>query len=127
MILHSLMAGLATFLFASFFLEYSFIFQTALVFVTIGAIGFHLITLAIELTTTHTTKDAHKVVEMITKGQFSSAFWFGMIIIGNFIPLIMLLTTENKIAAAASGIMIFVGLAIAQHIWVKAPQLIPLS
>ena len=127
MILHSLMAGLATFLFASFFLKYNVGLQSVLVFVTIGAIGFHLITLAIELTTTHTTDDAHKVVKMITKGQFSSAFWFGMIIIGNFIPLVMLLTTENIIATAASGIMIFIGLAIAQHIWVKAPQLIPLS
>lgn len=128
MILHSIMAGLAVFLTANLFLEN---LNVGLIWIltsaTIAAIAFHLITLAIELTTTHTTDDAHKVVEMITKGQYSTAFWFGMIIVGNFVPLIILLTSENYIAVGVSGIMIFIGLAFAQHIWVKAPQQIPLS
>lgn len=128
MILHSLMAGFAVFLIAGLFLENV---NTGLIWVlkriTIYSIIFHLVTLAIELTTTHTTEDAHKVVKMITKGHFSSAFWFGMIIIGNFIPLIILLTLESYVAAGISGILILIGLAFAQHIWVKAPQRIPLS
>ncbi|NNE97382.1 MAG: polysulfide reductase NrfD [Pyrinomonadaceae bacterium] len=127
MILHSLMAGLAVFLLAGFWISYNVGLLSVLVFVTVGALAFHLITLAIELTTTHTTEDAHKVVEMITKGRFSNAFWFGMIIIGNFIPLVMLLTTSDLNATAATGVLILIGLAFAQHIWVKAPQQIPLS
>jgi hypothetical protein len=50
-----------------------------------------------------------------------------MIIVGNFIPLVILLTIENYIAVGVCGILIFIGLAFAQHIWVKAPQQIPLS
>ncbi len=127
MILHSIMAGLAVFLLAGFWIKYNVGLQSVLVFVTIGVIAFHLITLAIELTTTHTTEDAHKVVKMITKGHFSNAFWFGMIIVGNFIPLITLLSTYDLDATAAMGALILIGLAFAQHIWVKAPQQIPLS
>ncbi len=127
MILHSLMAGLAVFLLAGFWVQYHVGLQSVLVFVTIGALAFHLITLAIELTTTHTTEDAHKVIKIITKGHFSGAFWFGMIIVGNFIPLIALLTTDDLDATAAMGALILIGLAFAQHIWVKAPQRIPLS
>ncbi len=127
MILHSLMAGSAVFLVAGFSLIYSILIFGILKYFTIALIAFHLITLAIELTTTHTTADAHKVVEMITKGHYSTAFWFGMIIIGNFIPLIILLTLENYISVGISGVLILIGLAFAQHIWVKAPQQIPLS
>ncbi len=127
MILHSLMAGLAVFLFAGFWIKYNVGLLSVLVFVTVGALAFHLITLAIELTTTHTTDDAHKVVKMITKGHFSNAFWLGMILVGNLVPLLMLLTTDDLDATAATGVLIFVGLAFAQHIWVKAPQQIPLS
>jgi len=127
MILHSLMAGLAVFLITSMFLKFNIGLEYMLGIATIAALGFHLVTLAIELTTTHTTEDAHKVVQMITKGQFSTAFWFGMIIVGNFIPLVILLTVENYLAVGVSGILMLIGLAFAQHIWVKAPQLIPLS
>jgi formate-dependent nitrite reductase membrane component NrfD len=127
MIIHSLMAGFAVFLITSLFLKFNIGLMSVLTFLTVATLGFHLITLAIELTTTHTTDDAHKVVEMITKGQYSNAFWFGMIIVGNFIPLVILLTIGNYIAVGVCGILILVGLAFAQHIWVKAPQQIPLS
>jgi Fe-S-cluster-containing dehydrogenase component/formate-dependent nitrite reductase membrane component NrfD len=127
MIIHSLMAGLAVFLISLFFLKFNIGLEYILVLVTIAALSFHLITLAIELTTTHTTDDAHKVVEMITKGQYSTAFWFGMILVGNFIPLVLLLSLDNPNVSGISGILIFIGLGFAQHIWVKAPQEIPLS
>ncbi len=127
MILHSLMAGLAVFLITSMFLKFNIGLEYVLAIAAIAAIAFHLITLAIELTTTHTTDDAHKVVRIITKGQYSNAFWFGMILVGNFIPLVILLTIGNIAAVGVSGILILIGLAFAQHIWVKAPQLIPLS
>ena len=101
--------------------------MSVLVFLTVVTVLFHLITLAIELTTTHSTDDAYKVVKMITRGQYSSAFWFGMVVVGNFIPVIILMTVSNYIAIATTGILILIGLAFAQHIWVKAPQQIPLS
>jgi Fe-S-cluster-containing dehydrogenase component/formate-dependent nitrite reductase membrane component NrfD len=128
MILHSIMAGLAVFLITNLFFDNV---NVGLIWmlkrITIYSIGFHLITLAIELTTTHSTEDAHAVVKMILRGRYANAFWFGMIIVGNFIPLVILLTLTDYIAIGVSGILILVGLAFAQHIWVKAPQQIPLS
>lgn len=126
MLIHSLMAGFAVFLIASLFVRMSVSFFMALTFLTIITIIFHLAALAIELTTTHTTDDAHATVKMITNGEFSRAFWFGMILVGNTFPL-MLMFTGQIWAFALAGILILTGLYFAEHIWVKAPQRIPLS
>ncbi len=127
MIIHSLMAGFAVYLLVNLFLNVSVGFTLVLTFLSIVTLAVHLITLAIELTTTHSTEDAHTVVQMITKGQFSWAFWWGMILCGNVLPLALLLLTGNIFILALAGILILIGLGFAQHIWVKAPQLIPLS
>ncbi len=126
MIVHSLMAGFAVFLLVNLFLKVNEGFTMVLIFLSMAAIAVHLITLAIELTTTHSTEDAHKTVEMITKGQFSWSFWWGMIFAGNILPLVLLFT-GNIFLFAIAGVCILIGLGFAQHIWVKAPQLIPLS
>jgi formate-dependent nitrite reductase membrane component NrfD len=86
----------------------------------------HLVTLAIELTTTHSTDDAHAVAAMILDGEFSAKFWYGMILVGNLLPLMFLLLGPDS-AAGPAGVLILIGLWFAEHIWVKAPQRIPLS
>src|SRR5688572_635139 len=126
MIVHSLMAGFAVFLIASVWLSVSVEFVMALTFLTFATLVVHLITLAIEMTTTHTTDDAHAVAKMITSGQFSRAFWLGMILIGNVLPMFLLLT-GSEFGFALAGILILAGLYIGERIWVKAPQLVPLS
>jgi Fe-S-cluster-containing dehydrogenase component/formate-dependent nitrite reductase membrane component NrfD len=126
MLIHSLMAGFAVFLVTNLFVRMSVGLFMALTFLTVVTIIFHLITLAIELTTTHTTEDAHAAVKMITSGEFSRQFWFGMILVGNTLPLLLLLTGRIW-AFALAGVLILVGLYFAEHIWVKAPQRIPLS
>ncbi len=63
---------------------------------------------------------------MITGGQFSRKFWLGMILLGNVLPL-FLLFTGGGFAFLLAGVLMLIGLFIAQHIWVKAPQMIPLS
>jgi Fe-S-cluster-containing dehydrogenase component/formate-dependent nitrite reductase membrane component NrfD len=126
MILHSLMAGLAVFQIAGFFIKVNIGFTTVLNFLTIAALVFHLIILAIELTTTHTTEDAHTTVKSITHGEFSGKFWFGMILAGNILPLLLIFAGVSW-AFALTGILILIGLWFAEDIWVKAPQRIPLS
>lgn len=127
MIIHSLMAGFAVYLLANPFLKLNVGFTLVLTFLSIALIVIHLITLAIELTTTHATEDAHRVTQMITTGRFSWAFWWGMVMAGNILPAAILLLTGNIFLMALAGALILVGLGFAQHIWVKAPQLIPLS
>jgi hypothetical protein len=63
---------------------------------------------------------------MITSGEFSRAFWFGMILAGNILPL-MLMFAGQTWAFALAGVLILIGLWFAETIWVKAPQRIPLS
>jgi formate-dependent nitrite reductase membrane component NrfD len=126
MLIHSLMAGFGVFLIANLFLQTSISFVMALTFFSAAALILHLITLAIELITTHSTDDAHAVVKLITQGEFSRKFWLGMIFAGNILPLFLLLTGQNSLFALA-GVLILIGLYFAQHIWVKAPQMIPLS
>lgn len=126
MIVHSIMAGLAVFLIAVQFLEVNIGFRMVLNFLAVLMLIIHLLILAIEMTTTHTTEDAHKTVKMILSGEFSRKFWLGMIFVGNTLPLILLLTGQTW-AFAAAGILILIGLWFAEDIWVKAPQRIPLS
>jgi Fe-S-cluster-containing dehydrogenase component/formate-dependent nitrite reductase membrane component NrfD len=126
MIVHALMAGFAVFLLANSFLDVNFGFQLVLKFFAVGVLVIHLITLAIELATTHTTEDAHTTVKMITRGEFSRQFWFGMILVGNVLPLILLFVAAPG-AFALAGVLILIGLWFAEDIWVKAPQRIPLS
>jgi Fe-S-cluster-containing dehydrogenase component/formate-dependent nitrite reductase membrane component NrfD len=137
MIIHSVMAGFAVFLIALPVLDVNQGFRMVVTFLTIAALAFHLITLAIELTTTHATDDAHRTVKMITHGEFSKPFWFGMIFAGNVVPLLLLfagnvvplllLFAGQPWVFILSGILILTGLWFAEDIWVKAPQRIPLS
>ncbi len=126
MIIHSLMAGFGVFLIASLWLRLSVDLLMALTLATFATIVVHLITLAIEMTTTHSTEDAHIVVKMITSGRFSRAFWLGMILVGNVLPMFLLLT-GNGFGFALAGVLILAGLYVGERIWVKAPQLIALS
>ena len=126
MIIHSLMAGFAVFLIAGLWLKVNVGLSLVLFFLTSAILVVHLATLAIELTTTHSTEDAHTVVKMITRGLFSYQFWLGMVLVGNLLPLLFLMTGQAG-SLAFAGLLILTGLYIGERIWVKAPQLIPLS
>jgi formate-dependent nitrite reductase membrane component NrfD/NAD-dependent dihydropyrimidine dehydrogenase PreA subunit len=126
MIIHSAMAGLAVYLIANLWLKANIGINAVLIFLTAALLIVHLVTLAIELTTTHSTDDAHAVVKMITRGQFSYQFWLGMILVGNLVPLLLLFTGQAG-SAAFAGALILIGMFVGERIWVKAPQLIPLS
>jgi len=126
MIIHSLMAGLAVYLIGDLWLKPNPGIEMILVFLASTMIVINLITLIIELTTTHSTEDAHTVGRMITRGRFSNQFWLGMILIGNLVPLLLLFTGQSG-SAAISGVLILIGLFVGERIWVRAPQLIPLS
>lgn len=126
MIIHSIMAGFAVFLIALVWVEVRPELTTILTFATFATIVVHLVTLAIELMTTHATDDAHAVAKMITSGEFSRAFWLGMVFVGNALPMLFLIT-GSRYNSALAAVLILVGIYIGERIWVKAPQLVPLS
>jgi formate-dependent nitrite reductase membrane component NrfD len=126
MIIHAAMAGAAAMFVADLFSPIGESFERLGLYVAIGSIVLHLVTLAIELTMTHSTDDAHAVAKSITDGEFSNKFWFGMVLVGNLLPLVALILGPAGAAAPAAG-LVLVGLWFAEDIWVTAPQRIPLS
>lgn len=126
MILHSVMAGIAIFAIAGLFLSDNAEWLKNLRAITIVALSLSLITLAIELWTAHTTDDAKATIEIIARGRFRVPFWAGMVFVGNVLPLILLFSGLTGVVALA-GVLILIGLYIGEHVWVRAPQMIPLS
>ena len=91
-----------------------------------SSIAFNLCVIAIEMLTAHPTSDSKKVVQMIVSGQFSRLFWIGTLIAGNLLPVVLIWLGGSPLFAAA-GVLVLMGVYITEHIWVRAPQLIPLS
>ena len=91
-------------------------------------LGINLSTLLIELSTTHPTDDARKTVELILHGKYKKQFWGGVIVLGNLMPLAILVWGDmNSLMLAIIGVLVLIGIYITEHIWVEAPQQLPLS
>ena len=90
------------------------------------SIAVNLITLFFEITTPHPTSDSKMVVDMITKGRYKNNFWFGAILLGNIIPVILMFSGFNG-ALTIAGTLVLAGIFITEKIWVEAPQRIQLS
>lgn len=126
MLVHSVMAGISVFVLASMVIEkenWMSILTTAMII----ALAVNLFTLITELTITHPTTSAKKVVKMITRGRYKNLFWYLTVLIGNIVPLILLLFGEGELLTTVSGVCVLVGIIITEKIWVEAPQRIPLA
>ncbi|MDQ7053239.1 MAG: NrfD/PsrC family molybdoenzyme membrane anchor subunit [candidate division KSB1 bacterium] len=86
----------------------------------------NLAILAAEIFITHPTSDARLAVEMIIKGRFAGLFYVGVLLVGNLIPLAMLLLGLTGLMPVI-GALILIGLYCTEHIWVRAPQYVPLA
>ncbi len=128
MLIHSFMAGAGAFALVALFSENGAGWTSLLRHVMIGGIVLNLFTMLIELTITHPTNDAKRVVQMITKGRYRNMFWGGAIVFGNLIPLFLLLggAASTSLLALSGGILL-AGIFFTEKIWVEAPQRISLS
>lgn len=128
MFLHAIMAGAAAHLFLMIFGLFDTDWHDVLRQISVVAIVCNVIALTIELTLTHPTKDAKHVVSLILSGRYRNLFWIGTILIGNIIPLAMLIfLPPNPIYMSLASVCLLIGIYINNHIWVEAPQRIPLS
>ncbi len=126
MLVHSVLAGAAVFAILAVVLKPEGWMETLGTIISISLLV-NLLTLVSELTITHPTKAAKKVVSMILKGQYQGLFWFGTIVVGNIVPLILIQFFPSTLTIAGSGILILIGIYITEKIWVEAPQRIPLA
>ncbi len=126
MFIHSIMAGAAIFLVAELFIETNISWGEYLEWILFIVIGINLVIMWIELTITHPTLDAKRVVTMIVSGRYKMSFWGGTLLIGNVIPVILLSFGGIELASVA-GVLILVGVYVTESIWVEAPQRIQLT
>lgn len=127
MLVHSLMAGAAAFALLTLFTETSASWNTYLTNLIYATIGFNLLTLLLELTTTHPTEDAKRTVDMIVKGRYARLFYGGVILTGNLLPIGLLLFGGSTVLLPIAGALVLLGIYFTEHIWVEAPQRIPLT
>ncbi|WKK66143.1 4Fe-4S dicluster domain-containing protein [Lutimonas zeaxanthinifaciens] len=126
MLVHSVLAGAAVFAILAVVLQPE-IWMEMLGTVIAVSLVINLLTLVSELTITHPTKAAKKVVTMILKEQYRGLFWIGTVLIGNIAPLMLIIFVPGTLTLAVAGALILIGIYITEKIWVEAPQRIPLA
>ncbi len=126
MLIHSFTAGAAFFAVLAIFdlPSEGWLFYLRLV-MAVG-IGLNLVVMLIELTTSHMTQEAKLTAELITKGRYKQLFWWGVVIVGNLLPLILMLS-GMAYGVQIGGLLALVGIYLTEKIWVEAPQRIQLS
>ena len=128
MLLHSIMAGGATFAILSVVLNGSTEWTSYVSAIIMISVGLNLLTMLFELTSTHPTEDAKHTVKMITSGRYATMFYSMVLLVGNLAPLVLLLFAGTSPAVmVAAGAMVLIGIYATEHIWVEAPQRIPLT
>ncbi len=137
MLVHSVLAGGAI-LTLVYLITSGFPFVTTASFycgIMVLCIVAHLVFTGFELGTTHPTSAAKKTVALITNGPYRNWFWYGVIFLGNVLPMAIFIDhwldwipgNIQSIAYGIGAVMVLAGVFIAQHVWVRAPQQIPLS
>jgi hypothetical protein len=65
---------------------------------------------------------------MILKGRYRSIFRWGSLMLGNFLPLFLIVVLpDNAAALALASVAVLAGIYITEKIWVEAPQRISLA
>jgi Fe-S-cluster-containing dehydrogenase component/formate-dependent nitrite reductase membrane component NrfD len=126
MLVHALIAGAAIFTLLAPFMSSEESWIEYLRLVLLGGIAFNLIVMTLELVTPHPTQDAQTTVKMIVSGRFRNHLWLGVLFAGNVLPFIMLWLGDLSLFPIA-GLLVLTGMYITEHVWVRAPQMIPLS
>ncbi len=126
MLVHSVMAGAAIFALVTLFTETEN-WMAILKIIMISALVVNLFTMITELTITHPSTAAHAVVKMITKGRYKNLFWLVVVLIGNVLPLILMLVVPSAIMLVVSAVLVLIGIYATEKIWIEAPQRIPLA
>ena len=126
MLVHSLMAGSAILILLDFLGLVSFDWTNFLPGILTTSLAMNLLILLIELSTPHATADAKLTVKMILAGPYKALFWGGVVLLGNLLPLVLSNLGDPTLMLVAS-LCVLIGIYISEHIWVQAPQQIPLS
>jgi formate-dependent nitrite reductase membrane component NrfD len=126
MLVQSLMAGAAASLLIAWFLPTTVEWASFLRVLLQGSIILNIVLVVLELFTRHATEDAGRAARMIVDGRFRTTFWIGAIALGHVIPFVVLWNSVTSLWPLAA-VFALIGIYLMDHIWVRAPQLVPLS
>jgi len=86
--------------------------------------------LLIELTSRHPVQDVAVAARLLTRGEYRTRFWAGVVLTGTVLPMILLLAGAAHDAmslTALAALLALAGLWLWEDLWVKAGQSVPLS
>ena len=126
MIVHAFMAGAAVLGICMMAVTYNEDWSQYVHTLLYAGIVTNLVIISVELLTPHATADAKATKHLIVAGPFGKHFWYGAMLLGNALPLVLIALGGPALLASASA-LVLVGIYITEHLWVRAPQLIPLS
>lgn len=90
------------------------------------SMAINLLIIFTELAIAHPTADARATAHMIVAGRFKNSFWGIAILLGSLLPLALVYLVSAPLLPLV-GILALIGLYQTEHIWVRAPQMLPLS
>ena len=100
--------------------------STELAFAISGLLLLNLGMFASELTSSKLTNDAQKAAGMILSGRYSLQFWTA-VALSRVVPLIIFFTGLTVLPIEVVAAVMLIGILVTEHIWIRVPQLIPLS
>ena len=127
MLLHSTVGGSAVLLAASMFLPALLPLLPLLKEILIWSLLIQLLSFAAEFSSSHPTEDANKAAHMIIHGTFRTTFWGGVVLLGNAIPLLLLIINSELLVVVVASVFVLIGVWLSIRIWVLAPQMVSLS
>lgn len=92
----------------------------------IVAVIVHLGIAAAELFTPHVTGDTARAMAIISQGSLKWHFRSALAL-GNLLPLVLLSIEAGTLPMVAAAGLVLIFALVFEHVWVRAPQLIPLS
>jgi Fe-S-cluster-containing dehydrogenase component/formate-dependent nitrite reductase membrane component NrfD len=125
MLIHSVMGGAAFISLTSILFPLDEELARLITTILPASLILNVVLMGIELTLSHPTQDAKSVVQMIVRGRYRNLFWFGDLLAGNVLPLLILLTAPALSGVAA--MLALTGIYVTEKIWVEAPQRISLT
>jgi formate-dependent nitrite reductase membrane component NrfD len=126
MLVHSFMAGAAVFLIVNLITNEGIVWTDYLRNTLIIGLLVNMALMVLEFVTTHPTQEAKLTVMMILKGRYRNMFWIGAVLVGNVLPLVMLLLGSDAMLSAAASVLVMIGMYVTEKIWVEAPQRVQL-
>ena len=82
--------------------------------------------LLIEFNLPHTSHDAEAALLLILRGPLRIPFW-SAVLLGHALPLVLLAAFPGDgLAVLPAGLLVLLFALVTEHVWVRAPQLVPL-